>query len=69
MLFLAYRDDDDDDDVGLQVLACRVDILGTNCNQLTNFSYALYLLHTGLVPPLFCGQFHNARVLHAYRKS
>ena len=25
-------DDDDDDDVGLRVLGCRVDMLGTNCN-------------------------------------
>ena len=24
---------DDDDDVGLHVLGCRVDILGTNCKQ------------------------------------
>ena len=24
-------DDDDDDDVELNVLGCRVDILGTNC--------------------------------------
>ena len=23
----------DDDDVGLHVLGCRVDILGTNCNK------------------------------------
>ena len=28
-------DDDDDGDVGLRVLGCRVDILGTNCNTLT----------------------------------
>ena len=34
MLFLTYRDDEDD--MGLQVLGCRVDILGTNCNQLTS---------------------------------
>ena len=27
-------DDDDDDDVGLNVLGCRADILGTNCNKL-----------------------------------
>ncbi len=27
-------DDDDDDDVGLHVLGCRVDILGTNCKKL-----------------------------------
>ena len=27
-------DDDVDDDVGLHVLGCRVDILGTNCNKL-----------------------------------
>ena len=26
-------DDDDDDDVELNVLGCRVDILGTNCDQ------------------------------------
>ena len=26
-------DDDDDDDVELHVLGCRVDILGTNCDQ------------------------------------
>ena len=26
--------DNDDDDVGLHVLECRVDILGTNCNKL-----------------------------------
>ena len=28
------KDDDDDDDVGLHVLGCRVDILGTNCKKL-----------------------------------
>ena len=27
-------DDDDDDDVGLKVLGCRANILGTNCNKL-----------------------------------
>ena len=26
-------DDDDDDDVELNVLGCRVDVLGTNCDQ------------------------------------
>ena len=26
-------DDDDDDDVGLNVLGCRADILGTNCES------------------------------------
>ena len=26
--------DDDEDDLGLNVLGCRVDILGTNCNEL-----------------------------------
>ena len=31
---LCVRPDDDDDDVGLHVLRCRVDILGTNCNKL-----------------------------------
>ena len=29
----AADDDDDDDDVELHVLGCRVDILGTNCDQ------------------------------------
>ena len=27
-------DNDDDDDIGLKVLGCRADILGTNCNRL-----------------------------------
>ena len=30
----ALLDGDDDDDVGLHVLGCRVDILGTNCKKL-----------------------------------
>ena len=33
-IWLADDDDDDDDDVGLNVLGCRADILGTNCNKL-----------------------------------
>jgi len=35
-------DDDDDDDVELNVLGCRVDILGANCDQCVNGSMLLY---------------------------
>ena len=38
----SLSDDDDDDDVGLHVLGCRVDILGTNCNLPFFFLISLY---------------------------
>ena len=44
-VFRFTNDDDSDDDVELNVLGCRVDMLGTNCGQCVSHSSVLLYVH------------------------